>query len=99
MGLREDMADVCRANKARLKEQGKPDEVCSGRVELTDAHRQESNGDIQDMLMRATQGCRSGCRCIKAEARIETRDDGTEVVVARCNPDPRLVPFTDPHGR
>lgn len=96
MGLREDMAAVCRATKQRIdKEQSK--EACGGEVVLTDAHREESNGDVQDMLMRASQGCRSGCRCMKVEARIEVRD-GVEVVVTRCNPDPRAVPFSDPTG-
>ncbi len=92
MGLREDMAAECRKSK-----EAKAD-VCTGRLEITAAYRQETNNDDQELLMLATQGCRSGCRCIKAEARIEEHD-GKQFVVARCNPDPRLVPFSDPHGR
>lgn len=95
MGLREDMAAVCREAKARIDEE-KSGEACGGEVEITDAHRQEANNDLQELLMLATQGCRSGCRCLKAEARIEERD-GVQYVVARCNPDPRLVPFRN-HG-
>lgn len=92
MGLREDMTAACRKSKA-----ANPD-ACGAELEITAAYRQEANNDDQELLMLATQGCRSGCRCIKAEARIEVKD-GKQFVVARCNPDPRLVPFTDPHGR
>jgi len=88
MGLRDDMAKACSANKGT--------EGCSGKLEITDAYREEVNGDMQELLMLATLGCRSGCRCMKASARIENHD-GVEWVVARCNADPRLL-FTD-HGR
>lgn len=90
MGLREDMAAACRDARSEKKD------PCGGEVVLTDAHWQEADHNEQEILMLATQGCRSGCRCIDAEARIEDRD-GVKVVIARCTPDPRAAPF-NPHG-